>query len=64
VIQNPPDGADDQAWTLVRNGAQFIIQTVQDPNFVLDLQNGDPGDHIWMQVYKANGGQNQLWTFV
>ena len=65
VMQAADSDGDDQVWNMIGdNVAGWKLQSFLNPGLVLDLPNGDPSDHVDIQVYRDNGGNNnQLWLF-
>ena len=65
VMQAADTAADDQVWNMIGDNVNgWKLQSFLNPGLVLDLPNSDPSDHVDIQVYQDNGGDNQRWLFV
>jgi Ricin-type beta-trefoil lectin domain-like len=61
--QGAADGAADELWSLTPNGSSYIITNKQ-TGLVFDDFNNSTSSGAPVDLYTANNGSNQNWTFL
>jgi hypothetical protein len=65
VEQAPDGGTDRELWTMTGSNVDgWKIESTLAPGLVLDIPNSSRDDHVDLQVYQDNGGENQRWIFL